>query len=179
MEKSVLRKHFLIGLCVLAASPPFAAAMPESKVGDLPVPFSSMDEAAVGALRLAVSKSMNIEYGGCVVTNGEVFYYTNPETSGSADEFEVACIIPKSLKLSAIYHTHPLGTPIHGISPNDLRMAKELGKPSYVASLDLNNVVKFVSDVTRTRCFNDGGPRACSQRFSQGEMVEPMLIERR
>lgn len=178
MEKSVLRKSFLIGMFVLTASPLFADTMPESQVGEQPAAFRSMDEAAVGALRLAASKSMTLEYGGCLVTDGEVFYYTNPETSGSSDEFAVACMIPKSLRLAAIYHTHPLGTPIHGISPNDLRVAKNLDIPSFVASLDLNNVVKFVPGVTRTRCLNEGGS-TCSARVSQGDMVESILIERR
>ena len=74
MEKSVLRKSFLIVTLVLMASPLFAGTMPESHVGDRPIPFSSMDDAAVGALRFAASKSMTLEYGGCLVTDGEVFY---------------------------------------------------------------------------------------------------------
>jgi hypothetical protein len=167
------------GLSLLFASQMAFAAGPVSRIADTIRPFKSMDAAAVSALRLAASKSNTLEYGGCILTDGRLYYQTVPVTSGSAGEIVFDCEIPKSLKLAGIYHTHPLGTRVHGFSPNDVRVSKSLGKTSYVASLDLNIVVRFVPGITRLQCLDEGRSMICSNRFSQGDLIGPLLPDRR
>jgi hypothetical protein len=139
---------------------------------------STVEGAAAGALRLSRSKSASIEYGGCLfrsTDSGEpAFFFTEPATNGSTDDFSISCDLPAGAKLVGLYHTHPRGSET-GISSNDIEVAKKLNVVSFVAFIDEQKIMSFTPGKTRTRCFRSG-PGACpsGQRIADGDFVQKL-----
>jgi len=138
----------------LAASVCFAAKPLSIFNGKLSSGETSLEDAAISALRLSVRKSVRIEYGGCLFrqTTADItaFYFTEPATNHSPDDFAITCELPSGAKLVGIYHTHPLGS-IPGISTNDIDVAKKLNVTSFVAFIDQGTIMSYVPGKTRVR----------------------------
>lgn len=101
---------------------------------DVPGPqFASADLAAEGALSLALSLATRYEYAGGIIRCGDVYTYTEPQTSSDADGFRVRLRFPQGCTLAGIYHTHPQGKREALYSRADLMTACRLGVPSYIA----------------------------------------------
>ena len=131
------------------------AAKPLSKFNsNISKAESSVDKAATLALRLSVKKSTSIEYGGCLFKKTKddlnAFYFTEPATNGSPDEFAITCELPSGSKLVGLYHTHPRGSEL-GISTNDIDVAKKLKVISFVAFIDQEKIMSFTPGKTRVR----------------------------
>lgn len=165
------------------------AANPVSKFNsNTSEPESSLEDAAMAALRLSAKKSSSIEYGGCLFkdtrikdtrikdtrSGAAIFHFTEPATNGSPDDFAISCDIPSGTKFVGLYHTHPRGSE-PGISANDIEVARKLNVTSFVAFVDQRKIVSFTPGKTRTRCLKNG-PGACpsSQRISDGDFVGPL-----
>jgi hypothetical protein len=153
MNKLFFHPTSIIGI-TLAASISFAAK-PLSKFNEkLSIAETSLEDAAVSALRLSVKRSVRIEYGGCLFrqTTADVtaFYFTEPATNYSPDDFAITCELPSGAKLVGLFHTHPIGS-VPGISTNDIDVAKKLNITSFVAFIDQGTIMRFVPGKTRVR----------------------------
>lgn len=113
---------------------------------------ASLERAATLALRLSFNKSTSLEYGGCLfrkTTEGvTAFYFTEPATNGSPDEFAITCELPSGAKLVGLFHTHPRGSE-PGISPNDINVAKKLNVVSFVAFIDQGKIMSYTPGKSR------------------------------
>jgi hypothetical protein len=158
LNRDAMNKRFNCTTSILAISLAASvcfAAKPLSKFnGDLSSAETSLEDAAISALRLSVKRSMRLEYGGCLFrkTTGDVtaFYFTEPATNHSPDDFAITCEIPSGAKLVGLYHTHPLGS-VPGISTNDIDVAKKLNVTSFVAFIDQGIIMSYVPGKTRVR----------------------------
>lgn len=153
MNKPFLSAFVIIGIG-FATSICFAAkplSKFNSKISNAEV---SVEKAATLALRLSVKKSTSLEYGGCLFRKtsdgAAAFYFTEPATNGSPDEFAITCELPSGAKLVGLYHTHPQGSE-PGISTNDIDVARKLNVVSFVAFIDQSKIMSFTPGKTRVR----------------------------
>lgn len=153
MNKRIFSPTLFIGI-IFAASVCFATKPLSIFNSKLSSAETSLEEAAISALRLSVKKSVRVEYGGCLFrkTTADVkaFYFTEPATNHSPEDFAITCELPSGAKLVGLYHTHPLGS-IPGISTNDIDVAKKLNVTSFVAFIDQGTIMSYVPGKTRVR----------------------------
>lgn len=148
-----------------------------------PIPFATLDEAAVAALRIAVQNSREnreYEFAGCLYVEGQKYYFTQA-VSQRNDQFRIECAVADQ-SFRGIYHTHPSGLvkTTHGLSSVDVETAKQLSRAfgleivSYVALMEMTSphVVKFVPGKTKTEC-SAVGTAVCPSRaiISAGDFV--------
>ena len=141
-------------LIVFSAQLSFAGSstIPTSTVkADFPG-FDQLEEAIKGIMpyAFALSEEVNEEHAGCVFELAGKYYYSEPVSQGSYDDFQIKCLPPKGARLQAIYHTHPAGSDV-GFSTSDIRIAKELKVNNYVACGDSGKILRFRPDKTRVR----------------------------
>lgn len=151
-----------------------SSGRPQSKLAQDAQAFPTMDRAAIAALRRSVARSTEFEFGGCIVKYQGNFFFTEPVGNGSRDAVNIECLIPTTTQLVAIYHTHPDGTAEPGFSAHDVRVAKAMGKVSYVGGVDDNAIIKFIPGVTRVSCPHSFRSCGVSGRYSEGTYIAPL-----
>ena len=100
------------------------------------VGFSTIEDAAAAALVHAVARSRasrrQSEYMGAVYEQDGRYYYTEPRSLHSRTGGATRLQIPTG-SLRALYHNHPPGGGNDRFSPEDIKMARKLGVPSFVS----------------------------------------------
>jgi hypothetical protein len=147
----------------------------ESPIPANATPYTTMDEAAVAALRIAVPQSQKFEFAGCLFTDQSKFYFTVPVHSGSEDSFKAACLAPGNFKLVGLFHTHPIGAE-YGVSAPDIKLAKQLNVTSYVAFIEQNQAVKYIPGRSHTECYQDEEYCGADRLKSTGTIVASPLM---
>lgn len=110
--------------------------------GDLGT-YDTAQAAAIAGLRSI--KETTSEYGGGVLYNPgtKKYSYTQPVGQGDGSHFGARIAVPQGWQLDSIYHTHPKGPQSSVFSMDDVNMAQQLNKPSYILPLADNTIRKF------------------------------------
>lgn len=98
---------------------------------------TNVEHVAKWALAAALATSTDVEYGGVVYSppgQPTVFCYTLPQTSGDRRSLSFSVRVPKGSHVEALYHTHPAVDEASMFSDADVRIACDMGRPSYIAT---------------------------------------------
>jgi len=145
-----------------------ADELPVSRI-DRERAYATLDDAAVAALRLAMSVTPAYEWGGALFRCGQDYFPSLPVTSGDSEHVSFRIAQPSGCEVAGIYHTHP-GDSEHAnrFSADDVRTARRLKIPSYIGILRNG----------RVRVFDGAAGRASvsSQYSRQGATSEGRLV---
>ncbi len=156
-------------ISLLAAT--LLSVVPADAVG-----YSTELEAAQAGLKVCISKTIDYEYGGAIVTKADgKFYFSEPVTSGDKgriDEFRLG--FHKNETLVAIFHTHPhdqldAGDNSELVSEADIDTAKKLKVHSYIGIIKNMKVIEYVIGDTTSTMYPPGN--VTPKRFSRGHVV--------
>lgn len=141
----MLTRRAAIAAAVACACASLACAgeRPVTRVAPDAVAYSSVDEAAVAALAMAVPLSTRFEYGGAILKCSGAYYFTEPVTSRRNARVEFDTRIGAGCSLAAIYHTHPEGERSSRFSRGDMNVAHELGVPSFIGVIADSSVRRY------------------------------------
>lgn len=140
MRRFVRRRGCAVAaLCGALVLP--SACMSLEPVPDMPLPISridrerayaSLDQAAVAALRLAMSVTRAYEWGGALFRCGSDYYPSLPVTIGDPHRVRFRVATPSGCELAGIFHTHTSGSDAEQFSPEDVEVMRSFGVPSYL-----------------------------------------------
>lgn len=103
-------------------------------------PISSMDQAAIQALNSVYTRDKEVEWAGIIYKQNSGYCFSSP-IQGNDDTFA----FQTQIKISALYHTHPLGEANNLFSQEDINQSIKLNVPSYIGVIGDNQVKKFTS----------------------------------
>lgn len=130
---------------------------------------TSVDDAAVQALRAVIGNTDCHEYAGVIIEHAGVFTATAP-VRGDEAHFSLSVKLHAGDHLAALYHTHPSCTePQESLlfSPNDIEQATALNVPSYIGVQLDKSIRKFIPKVTPTEHLS----RIGGAKVSRGVLV--------
>ena len=167
------RSLVLLGMVIEIALGCFgaiAAGTTDSYPASPLIAHESLDDAAISALTAAAAKSRDVEYGGCLYSQGGKFFFTTPVTMGASAEFSANCFMPAD-SFVGIYHTHPGGQNKDKLfSATDIVMALQVGKVSYIGVLksEASQVLRFNPiDPNLHSCSGRSGATACARFINE------------
>jgi hypothetical protein len=160
----------------------FVSVCSASEPLSLPVaneaPSSTLDKAAIQALRSAIKVSTVVEEAGALYTLGGKFYYTSAASNSDEAHFAIRIGFPQGAKLVALYHTHPNHENNDMFSPNDVNIANQMHVISYVGVLtqSTSHIIKYIPGVSKmgscARC--GGSPLDYFHKVSTGTTIAPL-----
>lgn len=115
--------------------------------------YPTQEAAAIAAVNACIDRSTAFEYAGGIYQDHGQFFYTVPYSSGSERDVETFKLrVPKSARLVALYHTHPMtglpGDNSEFISDADISTANNMGIASYVGILKTHKIVVYIPHIT-------------------------------
>lgn len=131
-----------------------------------------MDKAAAQVLRKLPPG--NREYAGAIYARtgplGLLEYCYSLPVKGTGDNF--AFKAEKGQKLAAIWHSHPEGEDSDHFSPNDVKTAEALGKPSYILDQGADKIRRYDPGISPTKKAPRNGRLEAGAKVSLGGIVD-------
>jgi hypothetical protein len=108
---------------------------------------STVDEAAIAALKLAMTLPPEFEHGGAIYVRSGCFVFSAPVTNYKPMAVLFRIRTSGSSKLAGIYHTHTLSSgPCDHFSSDDVLQARSSRVPSFVGVHGLNHIRKLPAE---------------------------------
>ncbi len=163
---------------VLASETPVVLAV------DTQPAFTTLNDAVIHGLSVA-STHPGVEYGGVVYKIGQAFYYSEPVTLNEALDIRFTVRFQHGTKIVALYHTHPAGADSQWFSDTDVKTARDLNLPSYIAVQATNTIKVFTPGVdsvlsmgrTHHTPGRNGSHRVGSWLRCDGTLTQPIHAE--
>lgn len=126
----------------------------------------SKDAAALTALeRLPYDQR---EYSGAIYKNDKGEYCYSVPVPGSNDNFQFRTDKTGGMQFDGIYHTHPGRDEPEKFSPNDVNVADQLNRTSYIRANETGEVKRYDPGISPTSKDNVSRQLARAGKTSQG-----------
>lgn len=172
-------------MCVVATGNGFASSRHLIPNTSLSHPYSSLDQAAVGAVKESYRDSNHYEFGGLILQDKvtKQFFYESPYTDLGSDHIGINYFVSfenKNLQIVAEYHTHPCYPFTHypmAFSPQDVRNYLIHDKIGYMGNFCNGEVQKWdPHDITFLMELQDDGPFGLDEETTYGGQVVGKVV---
>jgi hypothetical protein len=133
-------KGFLATIALLIASTSQALELPISYPDSSCPGYSTINDAAKAALLKAAQQSTQVEYGGVIYRQGDLFCFTVPVTNNEKFSVAFKASLLAGTKKVALYHTHPKGKHSERFSSDDVETARGFNLPSFIGVIQTGEV---------------------------------------